>query len=345
MLAGTFFSTMVALLVPFEGFERQNALVEQSMRGVHVVDSNVIWASGAKGTILRSVDGGENWDHLHVDGADEFDFRDVHGFDAEKACLMVAGTPARLYHTQDGGSTWQVAFEDKRDGAFFDAMDFWDDENGIAFGDAIDGRLVIITTTNGGRSWQMLDADRQPAVHPDVHGYAASGSCLTVSGDGTVLIGLGGRDPERGEHAQVLRSTDRGQTWTMHDGAIQGGPTSGIFSLVMIDAKNGVAVGGDYQQEASAVETLAITNDGGETWTTPDGRGLGGYRSAVRAFQRDGKPVVVATGPTGSDISYDLGQSWQPLQGEGFHAIEFNRDGNLGWAVGSEGRMGRWQND
>ena len=69
--------------------------------------------------------------------------------------MMVAGQPARFYHTSDGGKNWKIAYEHPSDKAFFDATAYWDDQRGIAFSDAVDGRLVIVSTENGGRTWTL----------------------------------------------------------------------------------------------------------------------------------------------------------------------------------------------
>ena len=47
-------------------------------------------------------------------------------------------------------------------GTFYDAMDFWDNRSGIAFGDAIDGRLLILRTFDGGEHWEELPYGQRP---------------------------------------------------------------------------------------------------------------------------------------------------------------------------------------
>ncbi|MDP6060001.1 MAG: oxidoreductase, partial [Pirellulaceae bacterium] len=56
-----------------------------SLRGVSVANRDVVWASGADGTVLRSVDRGQTITTILVPGAETSDFRDVHAFDAEHA--------------------------------------------------------------------------------------------------------------------------------------------------------------------------------------------------------------------------------------------------------------------
>ena len=163
-----------------------------SLRGVSVVNSDVVWASGAKGTVLRSIDGGQSITTVLVPGSEAIDFRDVHAFDADRAIVMTAGQPARMVLTENGGKTWAITYECEDKRSFFNAMAFWDDNRGIAFSDPIDGKLLIISTQDGGKSWQTLEPDRQPTTANDEHGYAASGTCLAVGRGGRVWIGLGG---------------------------------------------------------------------------------------------------------------------------------------------------------
>ena len=51
------------------------------LRGLSVVDERVAWASGAGGTVLRTVDGGATWRRRVVPDAERLDFRDIEAFD------------------------------------------------------------------------------------------------------------------------------------------------------------------------------------------------------------------------------------------------------------------------
>ena len=53
--------------------------------------------------------------------------------------------------------------------------------------------------------------------------------------------------------------------------------------------------------------------------------------------------VLMAVGPSGTDISEDGGTTWRPI-GEGrYHAVDFAADGTAGIAVGMDGLVGRWR--
>ena len=65
-------------------------------RGVSAVDARVAWASGTKGTVVRTIDGGKTWQVIAVPGASELDFRDIEAIDASTAWVLSIGTLTAL---------------------------------------------------------------------------------------------------------------------------------------------------------------------------------------------------------------------------------------------------------
>ncbi len=326
---------LTACATPLE-LEPQPSGTDQSLRGVCAVNADVVWASGATGTVLRTTDGGATWQHRAIPGAEQLDFRDVHALDAQRAWVMVAGAPARIYATADGGATWQVQAEHPSPSAFYDSIAFWEPQNGLLFGDPVEGALTVWTTTDGGASWQPARAPELPAPLAGEAGFAASGTCACVWGDTHAWIGTGG-----GARARVLRSEDRGRSWQAADTPLAAGTSSaGIFSLAFRDAQHGVAVGGDYQQPARATGNAAVSADGGVTWNAAQVSPRG-YRSAVAFVPGSARPLCVAVGPTGVDFSVDGGAQWLPFSDAGYHAVAVAPDGAALWCVGAGGRIAR----
>lgn len=93
-------------------------------------------------------------------------------------------------------------------------------------------------------------------------------------------------------------------------------------------------VGGDYRKPREVGATVAITADGGRTWTLTAGRLP--YRSCV-AWAKD-RWVVVGT--SGSNSSQDDGGTWNALDGQNYNSVAFTSTGE-GWAVGPGGRIAR----
>jgi photosystem II stability/assembly factor-like uncharacterized protein len=299
------------------------------------VDSKVVWASGTGGTYLETTDSGATWRAAVVPGAEQLDFRGVHGVDQRTAYLLSSGEgdKSRIYKTTDGGSHWTLQFTNPDPKGFFDALAFWDSRHGIVVGDPVDGRFVILTTADGGEHWARSPA---PDALPNEGAFAASNSCLTLMGEGEIWFASGGPGA-----ARVFHSRDGGRSWTITLTPIRNdGAAAGIFSVAFSDARHGIAVGGDYSRSADAAHNIAITSDGGRTWTEPSGQHPGGYRSAV-AFLT-GRDIWIASGPSGSDVSSDNGVTWKPFDSGAYNAVSFT-PGGAGWAVGPKGRVGEFR--
>jgi CheY-like chemotaxis protein len=62
-----------------------------SLRGLSIVNGNVVWASGTDGTFVRTTDAGDTWQAGTVPGAEKLDFHGVYAVDAKTAYLMSIG--------------------------------------------------------------------------------------------------------------------------------------------------------------------------------------------------------------------------------------------------------------
>lgn len=312
-------------------WQKQNVDTKAGLRGLSVVNQNVVWASGTGGTVLRTLDGGKKWSVIKVPDAEKLDFRDIEAFDENTAYIISIGNgdASRIYKTTDGGKTWKLQFKNTNEKAFFDALAFWDKKHGIAMSDPVDGKYVLMTTSDG-ETWQPLDTSKMPAAKDGEAAFAASGTCLVTQGKSTVFLVSGGTD------ARVFRSTNRGKSWKVADTPmVKGTAGSGIFSIAMFDSKNGIIVGGNYEKPEEAANNLAFTQDGGKFWMSGKalmGTDLNGYRSGVAFVERD---IIFAVGASGSDYSTNRGRTWQNIDKENYNAVQSKN--NVIWAVGANG--------
>lgn len=307
--------------------------VTARLRGLSAVSDRVLWASGTTGTVVRTTDGGDTWEIRPVPGAEHLDFRDIDAVSSNSAYILSIGSGelSRIYKTTDGGKNWTLQFANKDPKVFLDAMAFWTEERGVAFSDSVDGQFVILTTVNGGRTWERVPADRLPPALPNEGAYAASGTNVAVFGEDHVWIGT--------TASRVLHSADRGRTWSVAKTPVPTSAAAGIFSIAFRSATHGMVVGGNYEKEEEAVDNAAVTSDGGQTWTVS--RGLSGYRSAV-AHQPGSVATWIAAGPRGVDMTTDDGRTWKAIgTGGGFHAFAFSPRGRRGWGAGDRGVIAR----
>ena len=305
--------------------------------GISPVDELVVWISGTGGTYGRTLDGGLTWTTGVVPGADSLQFRDVHGVDANTAYLLSIGSgdQSRIYKTEDGGQQWDMQFVNPEPEGFFDCIGFWDSRHGMAFSDSFDGSFYIITTEDGGNTWNRISTDRLPAARAGEGSFAASGHCLHVGGDSTAWIGTGAS--EEGA-ARVLRTTDRGRSWTFSDTPIPGGAVSGITSVAFVGAEQGAVLGGDVTDMESRADNIALSGDGGESWILAGRPGFPGPVYGATYVPGAPAPTLVAVGPKGLGFTADQGESWTTLSEENLWSVAFASP-RAGWAIGMDGRI------
>jgi photosystem II stability/assembly factor-like uncharacterized protein len=318
----------------------QQSGTNAEFRGLVALSPTVVWASGTRGRVARTTNGGRTWSVDSIPGTSALDFRDIAALSAARAWAMAAGPAeqdqAQIFRTDDG-MHWTRQFQTRDAGVFLDALAFWDSDHGIAMSDPVKGRLFILVTDNGGTTWTRVPTDNAPPVLQGEAAFAASGTCLAIQGSSNVWIGTGG-----GAKARVFRSADRGRTWSVAETPVQAGTNaSGIFSVAFADANNGVVVGGDYTKPRGLSPNVAITSDGGRTWRAPSGPLPQGYMSGAAFVPGTAGRSIVAVGLGGTAVSNDRGESWAMVDTLGYNSVAFATH-DAGWAVGPRGRIAAW---
>ena len=305
---------------------------DASLRGLSVVDDQTLWASGSNATVVRSVDGGKTLKNCGPQGFDKLEIRSIVAVNDHIATVASAGTPAVILQTQDAGQTWKEVFRHASPAAFFDGMRFWDREHGIVFSDPVDGRLLIVTTADAGKTWQVVPSERVPLSTEKEGGFAASNSVLCVGKDGRAWIGTGGT---KSTTSRVYATTDFGKSWTVEPCPLVSDTAAGVFSIALHRELNLlIAVGGDYRPDAASATTAAFSRDLGKTWQLATQPPAAFVSAATVAKSK----LLIATGPTSSFYSED-GDHWKSFSSIGFHAMEASPAGKV-YAVGANGRFG-----
>ncbi len=307
-----------------------------SLRGLSVVNDNVVWVSGSKGTVGRSNNGGKNWNWFTVKGYEKNEFRDIEAFDASTAVIMalpVEGmqVQATILKTNDGGETWKAVYESKTKGMFLDAMDFVGNEYGIVVGDPIDKKVFIAETYDGGETWRELEMDKRPVADSGEAFFASSGTNIRLMINKDFYLASGGTKSRliTRENASPLP-------------IIQGKESTGANSIDVYDKGNGkgsnrmVIVGGDFMIDSSIEKNCFLSNDGGKSWKAPK-TAPHGYRSCVEFLS---EKDLLACGLNGVDYSYDGGKNWKWISKEGFHVCRIAKLGNTIYLAGN-GKVGK----
>lgn len=318
----------------------ENSTTTADLRGIDNVGGGVAWASGNKGIVVRTEDGGYLWQPCSVPpGAEHLDFRGIQAFDANTAIVMSSGKGdlSRLYKTTDGCQTWKLVFTNPDKDGFWDALLLNRyDKDGELLGDPVNGRFSFWETENKGDSWKRSHAKGLEAL-TDEGAFAASNSALFLTEAFATGFVTGS---ESG--ARIFISEDR--DFTVNTLPLRSGSaSSGGFSIQARDWCRWVVVGGDYLKPNDSAGAAAYTRDGGKTWhaaqTMPHGlRSSVAYDAATKTW--------ITVGPNGTDISTDDGRNWRAVHSDAalHEAPDADRNWNaisLPFVVGPHGRIGK----
>ena len=216
--------------------------------------------------------------------------------------LVLAGTMAGVFRSEDRGLTWQVSNEGITS-PYVQALAFVPNvaNHEVAFAGALEGG--VYRSDNGGETWQQLDFWQG----------ATSVTCLAVSpnftDDGLMLAGT--------QEDGVFKSTNRGRTWN-----------SANFGIMELSIQ-AVAISPDFQEDQTAFvaggDGLYRSLDEGRAWRLVD-RGLDSMALQAIAispsFSQD-RTVFVGTEDMGVFKSTDGGTNWQEAN-SGLESVSIN---------------------
>lgn len=312
-----------------------------SIRGLSVVSNQVIWASGSKGSVARSIDGGKTFNWIQVPGYEKNDFRDIEAFDEKTALVMGITEPAVILKTVDGGQSWKKVFEDTTKGAFFDAMDFQIDEQkdtlGVVIGDPINGKIFYALSFDFGKSWKTAsnkDTNLIPSVTDGEAFFASSGTNISFLKTSDLSPPLYAVSGGKASHLWDMNY------WKKYPLPImQGENSTGANSLAISpDNTKGMVVGGDFtkdsiQQKNAVMISFTDSMKMSIPQTSPHG-----YRSCVIYLTKN---QLLTCGTSGIDLSNDGGNNWTLLSTESYHVCQKAKKGNSVYLAGANGKIAK----
>lgn len=288
-----------------------------SIRAITFLDSNTLAFAGSKG-IYGTVEVRTEKVRTNTQKYDTIipEFRAVGNTSTDFFMLSV-GSPALLYKTGDQGKM-ELVYKEEGEGVFYDSMAFWNDKEGIAIGDSVNGCLSIIITRDGGQTWSKIPCEHLPEGIEGEGAFAASNTNISIVGNKVWVATTEGR---------IYHSSDKGATWSVQQSPIiHQEPTQGIYSMAFYDESIGFAIGGDYTQPDANTANKIITQDGGKTWDLIADGQEPGYKSCVQFVPNSKGEGLVAVGFTGISYSANGGESWKSMSEESFYTLRFLND-------------------
>jgi len=312
-----------------------------------IVDANTVWTFAYDGTgtpnsypklISKTTNGGATWEAKTISGPPSNALvSDIAAVDANTAYIVTApfsgsGAANGIWKTVDGGTSWtkQTSFG-STSASFANQIYFWDANNGWACGDPVGGKFEMYKTSNGGTTWTAVAG--APAPEGGQGGEFSYVGVKDVAGD-NVWIGT--------DLGRILRSTDRGTTWTgyitpcLDFGGVTTSGSQGSFAFK--DGNNGLLLTADGVSAGGFVTAgLYKTTDGGENWEMLEPTGEWYYGDiayvpgTANTYVTTGIAPTVAEPLLGSSYSTDGGVTWTSIDsGEQRGKVKF-LNGTTGW--------------
>jgi photosystem II stability/assembly factor-like uncharacterized protein len=316
----------------------QNTGITQWTFALRAIDENTVWAGAQQGVYLRTTDGGATWNSGTVPGATTLTFNSIAAIDQNTAYFTgqnFQSSDARIYKTTDGGLTWTQQYRNTGAGAFFNSIAFWDATHGLATSDPVNGSFLIVTTADGGTTWNQVPAANIPTPSPGEWAGVGDGggTTLTVEGANNAWFGNGNAAPVR-----VFKTTDQGRMWSaVNTPNTATGDFKGITTVAFKDALNGFA-GSTHAPYSKTINALAKTTDGGQSWTVVIGFLPKNISTLLYVPQTNNQAIVVSS-LQGFSYSSDGGETWKILNTQPCVTTSF-ASANAGWTVdGNTGKI------
>lgn len=312
-----------------------------SIRALSIPNENTIWASGSKGTIALSIDGGNNFEWKQVKGYEERDFRALHAWNNKEAIIAAIASPAIVLKTKDGGDHWYKVYENKDSLMFLDALYFKDEWNGSIVGDPIKHSIFLMNTVDKGEHWQEVPTSYfKDTLKEGEAFFASSNSNIAYAGKIQFLI-TGGL---------VSRLWMNGKATNLP--IMQGEKSTGANSIAVSPSGNSILiVGGDFaknkQMDSNIVGYRSFLSPNSnqkhlsvktQKWKLNNAIGRpNGYRSSIVFIDRR---TIITCGSAGVDISKNRGKNWELISNESFHVVQKQPNKKAAFLAGSGGRIG-----
>jgi photosystem II stability/assembly factor-like uncharacterized protein len=303
---------------------------------ISFIDADTGWAVGEHGTILRTIDGGNNWT-AQTSGT-PFALSSVHFADVNYGTAVgdigtilrttnggelwtpqssgtsnflfstyftdvntgwTTGTRGLIIHTTDGGNNWLT----QSTGTTLYGIYFSDDSSGWSVGDL--GRIVH--TADGGNSWAEQTSGTTNTLK-SVH-FVDNNAGWAVGNVGT-----------------ILQTVDGGNLWSEQ----VGGTTTELESVHFADTNNGWSVG--------ALGVILHTTDGGNSWV-PQTSGTSYSLTSVRFVDADNGWVAGGSGTILHTINGGIEWTQQSSGAPTLLRSIYFINTLTGWAAGSSGTI------
>jgi len=213
-----------------------------------------------------------------------------------------------ILKTKDAGQSWQVVYENPTQGMFLDAMDFYDNQNGMVIGDPLDGKIFLARTNDFGDSWNQIDTKTYPNLSKGEACFASSGSNIVMLNKKKFAYITGGIQSNLYIGKKKIKLP-----------IIQGKESTGANSLAVKNSSTWMVVGGDFLHKEEQIEHAVVTTNAGKSFSKPI-EPPHGYRSCVQFLN---VKTWISCGLNGVDITHIY---QDVFNGKGLTSVTFDSE-------------------
>ena len=311
---------------------------DAALHAVELLGTKVGWAVGDHGTAWQTSDGGESWNLLQVPA--DCSLRSVcflsrrvgEGQVGTSQIAWLAGRGTRPYtrsgygvilKTTDGGKSWLTLGE----GQVLPPLNyvrFFGPNEGVAAGEATpEFPTGVLTTTDGGETWQPAPGKRTTGWHAAAFSELNDGIVAGPRGRISLVAGTNVAPPRLDASSlrgiRAVASADGLSAWAVGDGATVLSSSNGGVSWESHNASFPPELSRfvDFSAVAAVNDNVWLTgNPGGCIWHSSDGgaswtRQATGHSAPIHSLNFSTDQVGFAVGAFGTILrTTDGGSSW-----------------------------------
>jgi photosystem II stability/assembly factor-like uncharacterized protein len=289
-------------------------LTSDRIAALLVLADGTLLAGSYGGGIMRSTDGGRNWDPA---GPTAPTVRFLDHDVSDPGITLLAGTePARLYRSADGGASWYELEAVTR----IEGHERWFLPYSPRAGAARNaygrrGRLLVSVEVGGllrsdddGESFTCAPVLGDEDVH-EVSGHPVEPDLVYVA------LGSASVEPDGAQHGGIARSRDGGATWERIE-------TRYTRSVIVPPARPQLLLAGPAGRVGREGE-IVVSADGGDSWEPAGGGVESPMEDMVERFVAAPDASVWAICSRGRLLRAEPGAwEWAPVPGSEGHEVE-----------------------
>ena len=291
-----------------------------NIRAIAIDDNKIYYAANKNRVGYINLSDNSKFERKITQDSLDIEFRSI-AVTTNAVCIVNVGNPAFLFRFSKDLIQKKMVYEERHKKVFYDSMQFWNDNEGIALSDPTDDCLSIVITKDGGKTWRKLPCEGLPKMNEGEAAFAASNTNIIIKENRTWIV-------SGGKKSRVFYSSDKGITWNVYETPIvQGEAMTGIFTADFYNNKIGFIAGGNYEKPNQNFQNKAVTTNGGKNWKLVAENSGFGYASCIQFIPNSQGKGLVCVGTTGLFYSNDVGITWTQLsQDSSLYTIRFIDD-------------------